>query len=42
MSVHTDDVDVSVTFVISFVTMIFDEDECFELIEEDVDVLVPC
>jgi len=42
MSVHTDDVDVSVASVILFVTKIFDKNERFELIKEDVDVSESC
>jgi hypothetical protein len=42
MSVHTEDDDVSVASMNSFVMKVFDEDECFELIEEDVDVSAYC
>lgn len=42
MLVHTEDGDVSIASMNSFVAKVFDEDECFELIEEGVDFLAYC
>lgn len=42
MSVYTDDDDVSVASMNSFVTKVFGGNEHFELIEEAVDISVLC
>ncbi len=42
MSVHTEDGGVSVAPMNSSVAKVFDEDECSELIEGDVDVSAYC
>jgi len=40
--VHRKDDDVSIASMNSFVAKVFNEDKCFELIEEGIDVLAYC
>lgn len=42
MSMHTDDDDVSVTSMNSFVMKVFDENEHFKLIKETINISVLC